>query len=276
MPTDIQKQIGVALSGSGFLLGAHIGALQAIEEAGFAVTEIAGTSGGAIVAANYASGASPATMRAQFMSTDFRPLLNIDWLSPLRLLLRHGLCDPKPLQAWLQAHLGATTFAGAKIPCTLLATDISAEGAYLWNAALTGACPLWQAALASAAAPALYPPVSWQGRLLQDGSLTDDVPVAQLTSPRRLAVVLHAKPTPLAGAPGLPALLTRDISALYAAGVTDLLVNAQKAGTAIADVDATGFGTFNTNLSQQDRARLIDLGHQAAQAALKLLPAPTA
>jgi NTE family protein len=271
-----KNQLGVALSGSGFLLGAHIGALQAVEQAGFTITEIAGTSGGAIVAANYAAGVSAATLREQFMTTDFRPLLNIDWLSPLRLVLRHGLCNPKPLTAWLQTHLGGMTMNGTKIPCTLISTDISAEAAYIWNAALTGACPLWQAALASATVPALYPPVSWQGKFLQDGSLTDDVPVAQLTAPRRLAVVLHAKPVPLTGKLNLAGLLTRDVAALYAAGVTDLLVNAQKTGAIIAYVDATGFSAFNTDLTQDARATLIDIGYRATQNALKCWMTPTA
>jgi NTE family protein len=276
MAITSKPQLGVALSGSGFLLGAHIGALQAIEQAGFTITEIAGTSGGAIVAANYAAGLGTAAMHDQFMTTDFRPLLNINWLSPLRLVLRHGLCDPKPLQTWLQAHLGGMTVAETKIPCTLLATDIAAEAAYIWNAALTGACPLWQAVLASAALPALYPPVSWKGRFLQDGSLTDDVPVAQLTAPRRLAVVLQAKPAPIAGRPMLGQLLARDIAALYAAGVTDLMVNAQKIGAVIAYVDATGFSTFNTDLTQAARAQLINIGYRAAQDALKYWMTPAA
>ena len=275
--TDLLKnQIGVALSGSGFLLGAHIGALQAIEQAGFTISEIAGTSGGAIIAANYAAGISTVALHEQFMTTDFRPLLNIDWLSPLRLLLRHGLCDPRPFTTWLQTRLGGVTMDGTKIPCTLIATDVSSEAAYIWNAALTGGCPLWQATLASAAVPALYPPVSWQGRFLQDGGLTDDVPVAQLTAKRRLAVVLHAKPMPLIGKPTLAGLLTRDVAALYAAGVTDLLVNAQKIGAVIAYIDATGFSTFNTDLTRDARAKLIDLGFQATREALKYWTAPAA
>ena len=48
------KAIQVALSGSGFLLPVHLGALQAIEAAGYHISALSGTSGGAIVAALYA------------------------------------------------------------------------------------------------------------------------------------------------------------------------------------------------------------------------------
>lgn len=61
------KPIRVALSGSGFRLGAHIGALQAIEDAGYTVIELAGTSGGSIVASLYASGVPLDVMRQMLM-----------------------------------------------------------------------------------------------------------------------------------------------------------------------------------------------------------------
>ena len=54
----MMKPIRVALSGSGFRLGAQLGALQAISDAGFEIVQIAGASGGSIVAALFASGMS--------------------------------------------------------------------------------------------------------------------------------------------------------------------------------------------------------------------------
>ena len=54
-----QPQVGIVLSGGGALGFAHIGALQALEEAGIHPTYVAGSSMGALVGAFYASGMTP-------------------------------------------------------------------------------------------------------------------------------------------------------------------------------------------------------------------------
>ena len=56
-PCFAQKQkVGIVLSGGGALGFAHIGALQALNEAGIYPTIIAGTSMGALMGAMYADG----------------------------------------------------------------------------------------------------------------------------------------------------------------------------------------------------------------------------
>lgn len=54
-----QQTIGVVLSGGGALGYAHVGALQAIEEAGYKPQIISGTSMGALIGVLYAAGYSP-------------------------------------------------------------------------------------------------------------------------------------------------------------------------------------------------------------------------
>ena len=49
-------KLGLALAGGGVKGAAHIGAIKALEEAGFKFDYIAGTSSGSIVASLYASG----------------------------------------------------------------------------------------------------------------------------------------------------------------------------------------------------------------------------
>ena len=60
--------VGVVLSGGGAKGLYHIGVLEALEEGGVPIDYVAGTSMGAIVAAMYASGYSPAEMRALVLS----------------------------------------------------------------------------------------------------------------------------------------------------------------------------------------------------------------
>lgn len=54
-----QQKIGVVLSGGGALGYAHVGALQAIEEAGYKPQIVSGTSMGALIGVLYAAGYSP-------------------------------------------------------------------------------------------------------------------------------------------------------------------------------------------------------------------------
>lgn len=69
----MSNRIRVALSGSGFRLGAHLGALQAIVDAGYEVVELAGTSGGSIVSAMFAGGMKLADMHELCMQMDWSP-----------------------------------------------------------------------------------------------------------------------------------------------------------------------------------------------------------
>lgn len=66
-----KKQCNVILSAGGIRAIAQIGALQAIEEAGYEVKSICGISAGAIVASFYASGSSLDEMARIAVNTDF-------------------------------------------------------------------------------------------------------------------------------------------------------------------------------------------------------------
>jgi NTE family protein len=61
-PSPASQRIGLCLSGGGALGYAHIGALQALEEAGIRPTHISANSMGSIVGVLYAAGISPADM----------------------------------------------------------------------------------------------------------------------------------------------------------------------------------------------------------------------
>ena len=60
------KNIGLVLSGGGFKGVAHIGVIQALEEAGIIPGFISGTSAGAIVGSLYAGGYSPEKIKDFF------------------------------------------------------------------------------------------------------------------------------------------------------------------------------------------------------------------
>lgn len=71
------QKVGVVLSGGGATGMAHIGVLQALEEAEIPVTYITGTSMGALIGAMYASGYSPGEIKAYVLSNDFEKLTKL-------------------------------------------------------------------------------------------------------------------------------------------------------------------------------------------------------
>ncbi|HEX7388656.1 MAG TPA: patatin-like phospholipase family protein [Acidiphilium sp.] len=266
------ERIGVALSGSGLLLGVHIGALRAIEQAGFTVAEIAGTSGGAVIAACYAAGLDIAAMEKLYLEVDFRKLVPMHHriVAVIRLLLTRGLVSTGPLEAWLRGHLDDITFHATRMPCTIVASNITVEASELWSTAATPFAPLWQAVLASSAFPLVFPPVKLHGSLLQDGGLYDDIPVDLLTEQKRLAVMVGGKPRPLGGNPGLLSLLIRDIETLFLANNAHVLAGAERSGALVAYVECSDIPIFDTGITVETRRMLIDLGHAATTDALKL------
>ena len=123
------ERIGVALSGSGVLLGAHIGALKAVEQAGFTVAEIAGTSGGAVIAASYAAGLDIAAMETLYLEADFRALVPMRFyaIALIRLLFTKGLVSsaatgyPAPASTWTRGSCTGTCW-GARTGCPASST----------------------------------------------------------------------------------------------------------------------------------------------------------
>jgi NTE family protein len=65
------KNIGLVLSGGGFKGVAHIGVIQALEEAGLTASFVSGTSAGAIVGSLYAAGCSLEEMKGFFYQNPF-------------------------------------------------------------------------------------------------------------------------------------------------------------------------------------------------------------
>lgn len=265
--------LGVALSGSGLLLGAHIGALQALDDAHVEIAEIAGTSGGAIIAACYGAGLSIASMRSLYLTADFRELVPISAgpIALLRLFFTKGLVNPEPFRAWLTNTLGDKTFGQTRVPCTILASNLSTERSQIWSSRTTPTASLSEAAFASAAFPLVFPPVCYQNAYLQDGGLYDDIPVDMLTTPDKIAVMVGGRARPIDGVPSLLGLLVRDIEILFLANNEHVLSSAATKGAAIAYAECKDIPIFDVNINVKTREFLIETGYQAAQAALAKL-----
>jgi NTE family protein len=173
--------IALALGGGGARGLAHIAVLEVLDERGLKPTLLAGTSIGAIIGAAYASGIPASHIRAhteavlrqrfdlarQVFSARAMPVQHI-----LRLLqLRSAMLKPDTLLRLLMPQRLKRDFAELDIPLRIVTTDMQSYQAVVFDRG-----PLLPAIAASIAIPALFTPVTFEGRMLLDGGLVDPLP----------------------------------------------------------------------------------------------------
>src|SRR5450631_4322686 len=198
-PPPTRPRICLVLSGGGARGIAHIGVLEVLENLKVPIDCIAGTSMGAIVGGLYASGMTAqqidATMRTLDWQEAFRdapPRRDLafrrkqddrNFLVRLPLGLKHGhILLPKgfiqgqKLQETLRQltlpFSNSTDFDRLPTPFRAVATDLETGDAVVMDKG-----DLAIAMRASISAPGVFAPVDYQGRLLVDGGLAENLPV---------------------------------------------------------------------------------------------------
>ena len=162
------KKIGLVL-GSGSARGwAHIGAIDAIEEAGIPIHCIAGTSIGAFVGAVYATG-DLASLKEFALQMDWKKVISyFDVVFP-----RSGFMDGKKVHELFSIHTEAKTFEDFKIPVNMIATDLKTGKKVVIDSG-----NIIEGIRASVSVPGVFTPVKRGDRWLVDGGLIDPVPVS--------------------------------------------------------------------------------------------------
>ena len=265
--------VGLTLSGGGARGLAHIGVLKVIERRGIRIDCLSGASMGGILAACFAAGMTAGELEtlALHMASLRRLIGLIDVRPPNR-----GLLAGHKVRAFFARYLPPDlTFADLRIPLTLEAVDLhTGEEVALREGSVL------DAALATSAFPGVLPPVRWNGRLLVDGGLLDNMPVDSARAMGAdfvMAVNVTPQPddpgvTPDSGSPHMPNFLETAWDAL---GIMCAARLTTKLQAATPDVlvhprlshDMGVFSSFTR------AAEIIALGQEAAEAALPHLAA---
>ena len=163
--------IALALGGGGARGYAHIGVLRRLEQEGFKVRAIAGTSAGGIIGTFYAAGYSPDEMEERLARQDQSKFFGRSSGEGPSILGLNGASKV------LEEFLGDKLFDQLKIPCAVVAVDIkSAQEVILREG------NVMDAVLASCAVPAIFPPQNIGEYELVDGATLDPVPVSVVRS----------------------------------------------------------------------------------------------
>lgn len=162
----------LVLGGGGLKGLAHVGAHEALREAGVPPAGVVGTSIGALVGACFAAG------------------LGWDQLAPLAFALRRGdiarinrrallingirqesLLLAEPLRAYIRAVLPVRRWEDLRLPLQVNAVDLETGETVWFGVGADTSVSLEDALYASAALPVFYPPIETGGRTLVDGGV---------------------------------------------------------------------------------------------------------
>ncbi|MEO7840191.1 MAG: patatin-like phospholipase family protein [Anaerolineales bacterium] len=163
--------ITLALGGGGVKGNSHIGVIRRLQQEGFHIRAIAGTSFGGLVAVLYSLGYTPDEMEEMVAARDQTRLYGHTTNDGSSLL---GLAGTT---AWLEEIIGERTFGDLKLPCILTAADLNSGREVLLSEG-----PLVEAILATIALPGVFPARRIDGLELVDGGTLDPVPVAAARS----------------------------------------------------------------------------------------------
>jgi len=180
-------EISLALGGGGVRGIAHIGVLRALENHGFKIRAIAGTSAGGLVGAVYAAGFSTEKIEATVNQMDKHRSFNRRDDDYPSLLGLSSVTDQ------LSNLLGECTFDELEIPYAATAVSL-----YSGKEIILRKGKVIDAVLATIAVPGVFPSQKIGGRVLVDGGILDPVPVqvARWLRPDLpvVAVILHKAP----------------------------------------------------------------------------------
>jgi NTE family protein len=166
VPLKHKPRIALVLGSGGARGYAHLGVLQALEEAGIKADLLAGCSAGAVVAGLYADNQSAIATKNILMNAgfwDFAELSNIGLF---------GMIKGSSFEYFLLKHMHARNFADLHTKLLVVTTDLRNGMAYTIQAG-----PLAPSLLASSAIPGVISPVAMYDRFLIDGGVVDPVPV---------------------------------------------------------------------------------------------------
>jgi NTE family protein len=179
--------IALALGGGGVKGIVHVGIIRRLQQHGFSIKAIAGTSVGGIVGAVTAKGYSPDEIESQISNLDQHDLFKLSFSSSPSVL------DFSGVARILINMLGTTTFKELAIPFLCTAVDLNSD-----QEVILCDGKLIDAVLGTIAIPGIFPPKEFGDALLVDGSILDPVPVslARWLAPTLpvIAVVLSPRP----------------------------------------------------------------------------------
>jgi NTE family protein len=224
VPVRAKPTVALALSTGGARGLAHIGAIEAIDAAGYRIVGVSGSSMGALIGGIYAAGKLD-VYREWVMALQKMDVLKlVDWT-----LSGAGLIKGERIIGVLRELIGDVDIEELPMAFTAVATDLDRERE-VW---LTRGS-LFDAIRASIAIPTIFRPHPLHGHRLVDGGLMNPLPLTPLLqspSDYTMAINANGPPESLPSAPATAPKPRRGLRSKIAAYVTRTIASHVETGS---------------------------------------------
>lgn len=167
-----RPRVGVVLSAGSSRGTAHVGVLQVLDQAGFPIDAVAGTSMGAVIGSMYAAGRPVKRIWEIMSGLNLSMASNFNGLRLVQLMLADKLLSSEQTEKLIRGEIGGLRFDQLPRAFACVAMDI-----YTGESVLFREGDVATAVRASMNLPGVFTPVAYRQRFLVDGGVVDYIPV---------------------------------------------------------------------------------------------------
>lgn len=170
VPETQRPKVALVLGGGAARGFAHIGVIRALEQEKIPIDMIVGTSVGSLIGAIYAYDANSFELEWTAFSLEKDDLFDYGILTAITGM---GAAKGEKLETFVKNKVLVPNIEDLKIPFVAVATDLN-----LGKRVELDRGSVAKAVQASSAIPGVFSPVDYQGKLLVDGGLIDNIPIS--------------------------------------------------------------------------------------------------
>jgi NTE family protein len=179
------KKIDLVLSSSGVRAPCFIGAIAALQDKGYTIERIAGSSGGAIIAAGFALGMTCEEMEKLSASIPYDSFRDFN-LKNLLSLRNPSIYTGQKLDYYYKEIFGDKTLSDFKIDCKISVVTIVGRKRIILDKHNYPDFPIWKAVRMSSTIPFIFPYLELDGIPVTDGGLVTSMFDIFPNSPRQI------------------------------------------------------------------------------------------
>lgn len=190
MSGNKKKKVALVLSGGAARGIAHIGVIEELERRGYEITSIAGTSMGALIGGVYATGKMEELKEYMYTLDRSKVFRLVDFT-----FSKQGLIKGDRVLNKMKKYVPDMLIEDLDIPYVAVAVDMIKREEVIFRSG-----SLYHAIRASIAIPSIFTPVKEGNRLLVDGGILNNLPMAHVErteGDRLVAVHVNAEIPPL-------------------------------------------------------------------------------
>ncbi len=169
-----RREIDLILSSSGVRATCFIGGIVALEEKGYHIARIAGSSGGAIIAAGHALGKTTDELTRLSADTPYHKFKDFR-LNNLLSLSNPSVYKGQELDRYYKQVYGDATLSDFKIDCKISVVTIVGRKRILLDKETHPDLPVWKAVRMSSTIPFIFPYLELDGLPVTDGGLVINI-----------------------------------------------------------------------------------------------------